>query len=114
MNDLTEDQRTHRMNIRNAYYSQPKETLQSAIDCAKEKKSCGWDFKVECLEELKGEHVLETNDINTIALNKVLEAAKRFLKISEWLGYSPLDKDGCSLDSSIFIIEQRLKKESEL
>jgi hypothetical protein len=56
MSDLTREQRSHRMNIRNAYFLHPNETLQLAIDCATAKKATGWKFKVQCLEELKGEN----------------------------------------------------------
>jgi hypothetical protein len=43
------------MNIRNAYFLHPNETLQLAIDYATAKKATGWEFKVQCLEELKRE-----------------------------------------------------------
>jgi len=56
MSDLTREQRSHRMNIRNAYFLHPNETLQLAIDYATAKKATGWKFKVQCLEELKGEN----------------------------------------------------------
>jgi 3'-phosphoadenosine 5'-phosphosulfate sulfotransferase len=48
------------MNYRNAYFDQRIESVQLAIDYATEKKSPGWEFKVQCLEELKGEYDDET------------------------------------------------------
>ena len=56
MRDLTREERSHRMNYRNAYFDQRIESVQLAIDYATEKKSPGWEFKVQCLEELKGEY----------------------------------------------------------
>ena len=56
MRDLTREERSHRMNYRNAYFDQRIDSVQLAIDYATEKKSPGWEFKVQCLEELKGEY----------------------------------------------------------
>jgi hypothetical protein len=53
--------------------------------------------------------MMSVNNVNYYALEKVLEAAKRFQKISEWMGHSPLDDEGLTLDSCIFMIGQNLK-----
>ena len=73
--------------------------------------------------------MMPVNNVNFYALEKVLEAAKRFQKISEWLGHSPLDpqtdaegipssiyaglgipidSEGASLDTCIFMVEARV------
>jgi hypothetical protein len=59
MSDLTREQRSHRMNYRNAYFDQRIESVQLAIDYATEKKSPGWEFKVKCLEELKVDMMID-------------------------------------------------------
>ena len=64
--------------------------------------------------------MMPVNNVNFYALEKVLEAAKRYQKISEWLGHSPLDPqtdaegiplddEDASLDTCIFMIEKNLK-----
>ena len=57
---------------------------------------------------------MPVNNVNSAALEKVVEAAKRYMQISEWLGHSPLDdEDATLLDTCIFMVEQKLKKERE-
>lgn len=62
---------------------------------------------------------MPVNNVNFYALEKVLEAAKRYQKISEWLGHSPLDpqtdaegipldNEDASLDTCIFMVEARV------
>ena len=62
---------------------------------------------------------MPVNNVNFYALEKVLEAAKRYQKISEWLGNSPLDPqtdaegiplddEDASLDTCIFMVEARV------
>jgi len=51
---------------------------------------------------------MPVNNVNFYALEKVLEAAKRYQKISEWLGHSPLDDEDATLDTCIFMVEQKL------
>ena len=48
---------------------------------------------------------MPVNNVNFYALEKVLEAAKRYQKISEWLGHSPLDDEDATLDTCIFMGE---------
>jgi len=48
---------------------------------------------------------MPVNNVNFYALEKVLEAAKRYQKISEWLGHSPLDDEDATLDTCIFMVE---------
>jgi len=55
--------------------------------------------------------MMPVNNVNFYALEKVLEAAKRYQKISEWLGHSPLDDEDSTLDSCVFMVEQKLKKD---
>jgi hypothetical protein len=57
--------------------------------------------------------MMPVNNVNIYALEKVIEAAKRYMQISEWLGHSPLDDEDSTLDSCIFMVEQKLKKERE-
>jgi len=63
--------------------------------------------------------MMPVNNVNFYALEKVLEAAKRYQKISEWLGHSPLDpqtdaegipldNEDASLDTCIFMVEARV------
>jgi hypothetical protein len=52
---------------------------------------------------------MPVNNVNYYALEKVLEAAKRYQKISEWLGHSPLDDEDATLDSCVFMVEKNLK-----
>ena len=52
---------------------------------------------------------MPVNNVNFYALEKVLEAAKRYQKISEWLGHSPLDDEDATLDSCVFMVEKNLK-----
>ena len=67
--------------------------------------------------------MMPVNNVNSAALEKVVEAAKRYMQISEWLGHSPLDDEDATLDACIFMVEksweeweedwQKLKKERE-
>ena len=52
---------------------------------------------------------MPVNNVNYYALEKVLEAAKRYQTISEWLGHSPLDDEDATLDSWVFMVEKNLK-----
>ena len=52
---------------------------------------------------------MPVNNVNFYALEKVLEAAKRYQEISEWLGHSPLDDEDATLDSCIFMVESTVK-----
>ena len=52
---------------------------------------------------------MPVNNVNFYALEKVLEAAKRYQKISEWLGHSPLDDEDATLDTCIFMVESTVK-----
>ena len=59
---------------------------------------------------------MPVNNVNSAALEKGVEAAKRYMKISEWFGHSPLDDElvgETALDTCIFMVEQKLKKERE-
>ena len=56
---------------------------------------------------------MPVNNVNSAALEKVVEAAKRYIQISEWLGHSPLDDEDATLHTCIFMVEQKLKKERE-
>jgi hypothetical protein len=58
--------------------------------------------------------MMPVNNVNFYALEKVLEAAKRYQKISEWLGHSPLDDEDSELDTCIFMVEKNLKVDEHL
>ena len=62
---------------------------------------------------------MPVNNVNFYALEKVLEAAKRYQEISEWLGADyeepfPLDDEDSTLDSCIFMIKKNLKVNEHL
>ena len=57
---------------------------------------------------------MPVNNVNFYALEKVLEAAKRYQKISECLGHSPLDDEDATLDTCIFMVEKNLKVNEHL
>jgi len=56
---------------------------------------------------------MPANNINIYALEKVLEASKRYMQISEWFGHSPLDNENFTLDTAIYLVEKELKREME-
>jgi hypothetical protein len=51
---------------------------------------------------------MPAHNVNTAALEKVLEAARRFMQMSEFLGHAPLDDENSTLDTCVFMIEQSL------
>jgi hypothetical protein len=51
---------------------------------------------------------MPAHNVNTAALEKVLEAARRFMLMSEFLGNAPLDDENSTLDTCVFMIEQSL------
>jgi len=71
-----------------------------------------WGDFVEENKSKQGE-MMPVNNVNSAALERVVEAAKRYMQISEWLGHSPLDDETATLDTCIFMVEQKLKKERE-
>tara|TARA_R110000824_G_scaffold44611_5_gene129640 strand:+ start:623 stop:832 length:210 start_codon:yes stop_codon:yes gene_type:complete len=52
---------------------------------------------------------MPAHNVNTAALEKVTEAARRFMQISEFLGHAPLDDEDGTLDTSVFMMEQVLE-----
>jgi hypothetical protein len=51
---------------------------------------------------------MPAHNVNTAALEKVLEAARRFMQMSEFLGHAPLDDEDSSLDTCVWMIEKSL------
>ncbi len=53
---------------------------------------------------------MPAHNVNTAALDKVVEAARRFMQMSEFLGHAPLDDEDSSLESCVWMMEQVLEK----
>jgi len=53
---------------------------------------------------------MPAHNVNTAALEKVLEAARRFMQMSEFLGHAPLDDEDNTLDTCVFMIERSLEE----
>ena len=51
---------------------------------------------------------MPAHNVNTAALAKVVDAARRFTDISEALSLAPLDDEDNSLDTCIWLMEQVL------
>ena len=52
---------------------------------------------------------MPAHNVNTAALDKVIEAARRFMQMSEFLGHAPLDDEDSSLESCVWMMEQVLE-----
>ena len=53
---------------------------------------------------------MPAHNVNTAALEKVLEAARRFMQMSEFLGHAPLDDENSTLDTCVWMIERSLEQ----
>ena len=53
---------------------------------------------------------MPAHNVNTAALEKVVEAARRFMQMSEFLGHAPLDDEDSSLESCVWMIERSLEQ----
>jgi hypothetical protein len=52
---------------------------------------------------------MPAHNVNTAALDQVVEAARRFEALSEALNLAPVDHEDSSLSTSIWMIEQVLE-----
>ena len=52
---------------------------------------------------------MPAHNVNTAALDQVVEAARRFEALSEALNLAPVDDEDSSLSTSIWMMEQVLK-----
>ncbi len=52
---------------------------------------------------------MPAHNVNTAALDKVVDAARRFMVMSDALNLSPLDDENDSLDTCIFMMERVLE-----
>jgi len=52
---------------------------------------------------------MPAHNVNTAALELVVEAARRFEQLTEALNLSPVDDENCSLNTSILMMDQVLK-----
>ena len=52
---------------------------------------------------------MPAHNVNTAALDQVVEAARRFEALSEALNLAPVDDEDSSLSTSIWIMEQVLE-----
>ena len=52
---------------------------------------------------------MPADNVNTAALDKVLDAARRFEQLAETLNLTPLDDEDSSLSTAIWMMEQVLE-----